>query len=230
MDSVISLRGIGKDYRMGEEVFAALQSIDLDIEPNEFVAIIGSSGSGKSTLMNIIGCLDRPTRGEYWLAGDNVAKLSANQQAGIRNKQIGFIFQSFNLLPRISALQNVMQPLIYQKVGLGKRKKLARQMLEKVGLGDKLSNQSNAMSGGQRQRVAVARALVTQPSLLLADEPTGNLDSKTTEEIMQLFEQLHASGQTIIIVTHEPDIAARCQRQITLKDGDIISDSKHGGA
>lgn len=228
MSNVIELRGIGKDYNMGGEVFSALKSIDLDIGQNEFVAIIGSSGSGKSTLMNIIGCLDRPSRGEYKLAGDDVATLTANQQAGIRNKQIGFIFQSFNLLPRISAWHNVMQPLIYQKVGLGKRKKLAKEMLEKVGLGDKLLNQPNAMSGGQRQRVAVARALVTKPSLLLADEPTGNLDSKTTEEIMQLFEQLHASGQTIVIVTHEPEIAARCQRQITLKDGAVISDSRRG--
>ncbi len=224
MSSVIELQGIGKDYVMGDQVFSALQTVDLSIQQNEYVAIIGSSGSGKSTLMNILGCLDKPTRGQYLLRGRDVSRLSGNQQAAVRNTDIGFIFQSFNLLPRVSVLDNVMQPLIYQKIGFGKRKKMAISMLERVGLGDKLNNLPSAISGGQRQRVAIARALVTKPSLLLADEPTGNLDSSTTAEIMALFDELHAEGQTIVMVTHEPEIADHCFRQVRLKDGAVEFD------
>lgn len=226
MTAVIELADIGKDYHMGGEVFSALKTVSLAINSNDYVAIIGSSGSGKSTLMNILGCLDRPTRGKYSLKGRDVSRLSANDQARVRNRDIGFIFQSFNLLPRSSTLENVMQPLVYQGMSLSKRKAKAIAMLERVGLADKLANLPSELSGGQRQRVAVARALVTEPSLLLADEPTGNLDSATTAEIMALFDALHQEGQTIVMVTHEPEIAEHCLRQIRLKDGEVEFDRR----
>ena len=222
---IIELRNIKKSYDMGEECFWALNGIDLDIKDNDYMAIVGSSGSGKSTLMNLLGCLDYPTEGEYKLKDLNIANLSENELAKIRNQEIGFIFQNFNLLPRATAIQNVMQPLIYQGLSKSKRLKLASDALEKVGLSDRMKHLPNQLSGGQRQRVATARALVTEPSILLADEPTGNLDSNTTKEIMALFEELHDSGQTLIIVTHEQEIADRCERVITLKDGCLLSDT-----
>lgn len=222
---IIELRNIKKSYDMGEECFWALNGIDLDIKDNDYMAIVGSSGSGKSTLMNLLGCLDYPTEGEYKLKDLNIANLSENELAKIRNQEIGFIFQNFNLLPRATAIQNVMQPLIYQGLSKSKRLKLASDALEKVGLNDRMKHLPNQLSGGQRQRVATARALVTKPSILLADEPTGNLDSNTTKEIMALFEELHDSGQTLIIVTHEQEIADRCERVITLKDGCLLSDT-----
>ena len=221
---IIELRNIKKSYDMGEESFWALNGIDLDIKDNDYMAIVGSSGSGKSTLMNLLGCLDYPTEGDYKLKDLNIANLSENELAKIRNQEIGFIFQNFNLLPRATAIQNVMQPLIYQGLSKSKRLKLASDALEKVGLNDRMKHLPNQLSGGQRQRVATARALVTKPSILLADEPTGNLDSNTTKEIMALFEELHDSGQTLIIVTHEQEIADRCERVITLKDGCLSSD------
>ena len=222
---IIELRNIKKSYDMGEECFWALNGIDLDIKDNDYMAIVGSSGSGKSTLMNLLGCLDYPTEGDYKLKDLNIANLSENELAKIRNQEIGFIFQNFNLLPRATAIQNVMQPLIYQGLSKSKRLKLASDALEKVGLNDRMKHLPNQLSGGQRQRVATARALVTKPSILLADEPTGNLDSNTTKEIMALFEELHDSGQTLIIVTHEQEIADRCERVITLKDGCLLSDT-----
>jgi putative ABC transport system ATP-binding protein len=223
--TVIELRDIAKHYMMGAEGFYALNDIDLDIHLNDYIAIVGSSGSGKSTLMNLLGCLDYPTDGQYRLKGTNVATLDENSLAGIRNREIGFIFQNFNLLPRASALQNVMQPLIYRGMALAERKKQAQDALAMVGLQDRMDHVPNQLSGGQRQRVAIARALVTKPSILLADEPTGNLDSATTTEIMGLFDTLHSEGQTLIIVTHEQEIADRCRRVITLKDGRLIGDA-----
>lgn len=224
-ETIIELRAISKHYMMGGEGFYALNGIDLDIQLNDYIAIVGSSGSGKSTLMNLLGCLDYPTDGEYRLKGNNVATLDENSLAGIRNREIGFIFQNFNLLPRASALQNVMQPLIYRGIPIAERKQRAEEALTMVGLKDRMDHVPNQLSGGQRQRVAIARALVTKPAILLADEPTGNLDSATTVEIMALFDQLHVDGQTLIIVTHEPDIADRCGRVITLRDGKLISDT-----
>jgi len=221
---VIELSRISKHYVMGEQVIKAVDDIDLVIEPNEYVVIIGSSGSGKSTVMNIIGCLDTPTYGTYTLNSQNVDGMSENDLADVRNHEIGFIFQSFNLLPRVTALQNVMQPLIYRGVGVSERREKAQDVLERVGLTERSHHLPNQLSGGQRQRVAIARALVTQPSLLLADEPTGNLDSQTSEEILGLFDELHADGQTIVVVTHEPEIAAHSQRVIRLQDGRIIED------
>ncbi len=209
---------------MGEQTVKALDGIQLNIERNEYIAFIGSSGSGKSTMMNILGCLDRPTKGTYQLNGKNVASLSQDDLAEIRNIEIGFIFQSFNLLPRASALHNVMLPLVYKGVALKERQKLAKNALRKVNLADRMDHIPSELSGGQRQRVAIARALVTQPSILLADEPTGNLDSQTSKDIMKLFDQLHREGQTIIMVTHEDDIAHHCHRVVRLKDGKIISD------
>ena len=222
--TIIELRKIAKHYMMGSEGFYALDGIDLDIYLNDYIAIVGSSGSGKSTLMNLLGCLDYPTAGEYKLKGTDVATLDENALAGIRNQEIGFIFQNFNLLPRATALQNVMQPLVYRGMALAERKQRAQDALAMVGLQDRMTHIPNQLSGGQRQRVAIARALVTQPAILLADEPTGNLDSSTTIEIMALFDQLHNDGQTLIVVTHEKEIAERCHRVITLKDGRLMSD------
>jgi putative ABC transport system ATP-binding protein len=224
--AVIQLQDIGKSYWMAGEQFHALQQLSLQIYPNEHVAIIGPSGSGKSTLLNLLGCLDTPTKGEYLLAGHKVADLDETALAGLRNQQVGFIFQSFNLLPRMTALQNVMQPLVYRLMPTKERECRARAALAKVGLSDKTEHFPNQLSGGQRQRVAIARALVTEPAILLGDEPTGNLDSKTTSDIMQLFDELHAQGHTIILVTHEQEIADHCQRVIRLVDGKLAADSQ----
>lgn len=224
MSQMINLQNISKHYALGEELFFALDHISLNIKENDFVAIVGASGSGKSTLMNIIGCLDEPSSGEYWLSGEKVEDKSESQLAAIRNQKIGFIFQSFNLLPKLSVLDNVIRPLIYQGLGRVERRERAITILTKLGLQSKLAQRPNELSGGQRQRVAIARALVTQPKILLADEPTGNLDSRTTEEIMDLFEQLHEEGQTIVIVTHEDNVASRCHRQIHMLDGVITQD------
>jgi putative ABC transport system ATP-binding protein len=222
---VIVTRGLTREYRLDSEVVHALNGIDLEIQRNEFVAIMGPSGSGKSTLMNLIGCLDTPTAGEYWLNGQRVSDMGDKQLARIRNKEIGFVFQTFNLLPRASSLHNVELPLVYAGVGGRERVRRAKQALERVGLGDRMNHKPNELSGGQRQRVAVARALVTEPSIILADEPTGNLDSKTGEEIMALLEKLYEQGQTIIVVTHEKDIAEHARRQVHIKDGLIAHDS-----
>jgi putative ABC transport system ATP-binding protein len=223
-DIVILTHKLTRDYDMGGEIVRALRGVDVQIRRNEFVAIMGPSGSGKSTLMNLIGCLDTPTAGEYWLNGQKVSDLSDDELARIRNKEIGFVFQTFNLLPRADALHNVELPLIYAGLPSRERREMAVRALQHVGLGDRMEHRPNELSGGQRQRVAIARALVNQPSILLADEPTGNLDSATGEEIMKLFKELHSTGQTIVLVTHEPDIAASASRQIHLRDGLIESD------
>ncbi|MDD4279781.1 ABC transporter ATP-binding protein [Candidatus Sumerlaeota bacterium] len=212
-----------KTYVMGDTEVHALDDVSFKIRQGEMTAIIGQSGSGKSTLMNILGCLDRPTSGMYYLDNQNVAQMSDNQLATIRNKNIGFVFQSFNLLPRMSALENVELPLLY--AGLAHAKDKAREALVRVGLGERYNHEPNQMSGGQRQRVAVARALVTNPTMVLADEPTGNLDSKTTNEIMDLFHELNAQGVTLLIVTHEPEIANYCKRSLKMRDGKIIEDT-----
>ena len=225
-DVVILTHKLARDYDMGGEVVHALRGVNIQIKRNEFVAIMGPSGSGKSTLMNLIGCLDTPTAGEYWLNSQKVSDLSDDELARIRNKEIGFVFQTFNLLPRASALHNVELPLIYAGLPGRERREKAAQALRHVGLGDRMEHRPNELSGGQRQRVAIARALVNDPSILLADEPTGNLDSGTGEEIMKLFEQLHDTGQTIVLVTHESDIAAHALRQIHLRDGVIARDEK----
>ena len=223
-DAVIVVRNMTREYVMGSETVRALRGVDLTLRRNEFVAIMGPSGSGKSTLMNLIGCLDSPNHGEYWLNGHRVSELGDDQLARIRNREIGFVFQTFNLLPRASALQNVELPLIYGGMGTKARRAAAEESLTRVGLKDRMGHRPNELSGGQRQRVAIARALVNKPSIILADEPTGNLDSKTSEEILTLFEQLYAEGQTIILVTHEHDIAEHARRQIHLKDGKIERD------
>jgi putative ABC transport system ATP-binding protein len=223
-DAVIVARNLQRDYDMGGEVVRALRGVDLTIRKNEFVAVMGPSGSGKSTLMNLIGCLDSPTGGEYWLNGHRVSELGDNELARIRNKEIGFVFQTFNLLPRATALHNVELPLVYAGMGSKERRNLASDALTHVGLQDRMQHRPNELSGGQRQRVAIARALVNQPSILLADEPTGNLDSTTSEEILALFDALYRDGQTIVLVTHEHDIAAHARRQVHLKDGRVEQD------
>ena len=221
---VIRTRDLTKEYVLGAETVRALRGVDLEIRRNEYVAIMGPSGSGKSTLMNLLGCLDTPTEGEYWLNGTPVAGMIDDELAAIRNREIGFVFQTFNLLPRATALHNVELPLIYGGVSGRERREKARHTLGLVGLADRMEHRPAELSGGQRQRVAVARALVNDPAILLADEPTGNLDSQTSEEIMGLFEALHASGQTIVLVTHEHDIAEHAHRRITLRDGLIETD------
>jgi putative ABC transport system ATP-binding protein len=223
-DAIIVTRNLQREYDMGGEVVRALRGVDVTIRKNEFVAIMGPSGSGKSTLMNMIGCLDSPSGGEYWLNGFRVSELADDELARIRNKEIGFVFQTFNLLPRATALHNVELPLVYAGVGSKARQAKAIEALRRVGLADRMSHRPNELSGGQRQRVAVARALVNDPSIVLADEPTGNLDSATSTEIMALFEDLWRGGQTIVLVTHESDIAAHAQRQIHLKDGRVEQD------
>ena len=222
MSSVVKLSGINKIYKSGEVSFQALKDINLDIKKGEFVAIIGASGSGKSTMMNLIGLLDHPTSGRYELDGQDTSHLKENSLAKIRNKKIGFVFQSFNLLSRTSALDNVALPLVYGGVSSSQRKQMAKAALEQVGLGEKINSRSNQLSGGQQQRVAIARALVTNPEIILADEPTGNLDSKSGVEIMKIFHKLNSEGKTIIMITHEENIANNAKRVIKIKDGEIV--------
>mgnify|MGYP003591782503 FL=1 len=224
MDEIIEVKKLQKRYLMGDEVIDALKSIDLKVQKNEYLALMGPSGSGKSTLMNLIGCLDSPTSGEYILHGIDVSKMSDSELADVRNKEIGFVFQTFNLLPRMTALENVALPLVYAGVSKADREERARKVLLEVGLADRMTHKPNELSGGQRQRVAIARALINNPAIILADEPTGNLDSKTSEEIMNIFKEIHKRGNTIIVVTHEPDIAAFADRIVRLKDGYIESD------
>jgi len=227
MQSIIQLSEIAKSYKIGTEVIHALRSVSLNIYKNEYVALMGPSGSGKSTLMNVLGCLDSPSSGEYVLNGKSVAKMPDNELADVRNKEIGFVFQSFNLLPRSTALDNVMLPLVY--AGFSKEQRLARaqEVLHQVGLGERMLHKPNELSGGQRQRVAIARALVNKPAIILADEPTGNLDSKTSVEIMGLLEEIHRQGNTIVLVTHEEDIAQHAHRIVRLKDGVVERDYKN---
>jgi len=225
-ETLIRTDNLWKSYRMGDEEIHALAGVSFEIKRNEYVAIIGPSGSGKSTLMNLIGCLDTPTQGEYWLNGKLVSKMDDDELAHIRNKEIGFVFQTFNLLPRATALHNVELPLIYSGIGSTERLARAKKTLEQVDLAHRMNHKPNELSGGQRQRVAIARALVNTPSILLADEPTGNLDSTTSVEIMALFARLHAAGNTIILVTHEPDIAAHAHRVLSIRDGRIAKDEK----
>lgn len=226
-NQVIKIRDIAKHYQVGTQLVKAIRSISLDIHKNEYVALMGPSGSGKSTLMNILGCLDTPTLGAYFLAGSDVSKMDDNALADIRNSQIGFVFQTFNLLPRSTALENVMLPLIYAGFSKSERIERAKQTLENVHLGDRMDHKPNELSGGQRQRVAVARALVNKPAIILADEPTGNLDSKTSIEIMGLFEEIQDQGNTVIVVTHEEAIAKHAHRIVRLMDGEIASDQKN---
>ncbi len=228
MSNVIKMRNIIRDFKLGQETVNVLKGIDLDIERGEYVAIMGPSGSGKSTLMNLIGCLDTATDGSYILNGKDVSKMSDDDLADIRNTEIGFVFQTFNLLPRTTALENVALPMIYAGVSKSERTKRATEVLENVGLSDRMNHKPNELSGGQRQRVAIGRALINNPSIILADEPTGNLDSKTSLEILLLFEEIHDAGNTVIIVTHEEDVAARAKRTIRLIDGMISSDTKNG--
>ncbi len=224
MQSVISFRDLKKTYDMGATQVHALRGVSLDISPNEYVALMGPSGSGKSTLMNLLGCLDSPTSGDYLLDGVNVSSMTDNELAEVRNRKIGFVFQTFNLLPRLSALDNVALPLVYAGLNKQQRTDRAREVLDSVGLGDRVDHRPNELSGGQRQRVAIARALVNRPSIILADEPTGNLDTKTSIEIMAILENIHRQGNTIVLVTHEPDIAEHAHRIVRLRDGVVESD------
>ena len=222
--NVVTITGVKKLYKMGSEIVAALNGVDLKIDEGEFVALMGPSGSGKSTLMNILGCLDRPTEGSYKLLGNEVSRLSDDELAGIRNKTIGFVYQTFNLLPKLTSLENVELPAVYAGLSKVERRQKALEALEKVSLADRAEHLPSELSGGQRQRVAIARAIAMKPVIILADEPTGNLDTKSTLEIMQIFRHLHASGSTVIIVTHEPEIAENADRQILVKDGKITKD------
>ncbi len=223
-NKVIEINKIVKNYQVGTVIVRALRSVSLDINKNEYVAIMGPSGSGKSTMLNLLGCLDTPSSGEYVLNGTDVSKLEDNQLAEIRNKEIGFVFQTFNLLPRYTALENVTLPLIYAGIPKHEREGLAIEMLELVGLADRMTHRPNELSGGQRQRVAIARAMVNKPSIILADEPTGNLDSKTSNDIMNLLQEIHSKGNTVILVTHEEDIAHHALRIVRLMDGEVASD------
>lgn len=226
MDTVISIKNLVKNYYVGNQTVRALRGIDIDIKKGEYVAIMGPSGSGKSTLMNILGALDTPTEGDYFLNGTNVSLLEDDQLAAIRNREIGFVFQTFNLLQRYTALENVTLPLIYAGIPKSERREQAMKVLDNVGLSDRVTHKPNELSGGQRQRVAVARALINKPSIILADEPTGNLDSKTSEDIMRLIREIHELGNTIIVVTHENDIARKSERIIFLRDGMVESDTR----
>lgn len=227
MEAIIKITDISRLYQIGNETIYALRKVDLNIFKNEYVALMGPSGSGKSTLMNILGCLDTPSSGEYILNNNSVAKMTDNELAEIRNKEIGFVFQTFNLLPRSTTLENVALPLVYAGIPKAEREARAKEVLEQVGLGNRMSHKPNELSGGQRQRVAIARALVNKPAIILADEPTGNLDSKTSVEIMGLFEEIHKNGNTIILVTHEEDIALHAHRIVRLKDGLVESDTQN---
>ncbi len=227
MQAIISVKDLRKTYIMGSDTINALKSITLDIHKNEYVALMGPSGSGKSTLMNLLGCLDTPSSGTYILNGTDVSQMSDSELAEVRNKEIGFVFQTFNLLPRMSSLENVALPLVYAGMKNSVRIEKAQKAMESVGLGDRMTHKPNELSGGQRQRVAVARALVNNPAIILADEPTGNLDTKTSIEIMGLFQEIHQQGNTVIIVTHEPDIALHAHRIIRLRDGLVESDTKN---
>lgn len=225
MSAMIEIHGLTKTYIMGADTVQALKGVDLTIQKNEYTALMGPSGSGKSTLMNLLGCLDSPTSGKYNLNGHDVSTMDDGELAEIRNKEIGFVFQTFNLLPRLTALDNVALPLIYAGMNKSRRLERAAHVLDIVGLGDRMTHRPNELSGGQRQRVAIARALVNNPSIILADEPTGNLDSKTSDEIMRIFEEIHSQGNTIILVTHEPDVSLHAHRIVRLKDGSIESDT-----
>ncbi len=227
MNPIISVNHLQKTYIMGSEKVHALKDVSVDIKKNEYVALMGPSGSGKSTLMNLLGCLDTPTDGSYFLNGTDVSKMEDADLAEVRNKEIGFVFQTFNLLPRLSSLENVALPLVYSGMGKSERLDKARKALESVGLGDRVDHKPNELSGGQRQRVAIARALVNDPAIILADEPTGNLDTKTSIEIMEIFEEIHDRGNTIILVTHEPDIAEHAHRIVRLRDGLVETDQKN---
>ena len=229
-DTIIRIRDLTRQYDMGGETIHALRGVSLEIRRNEYVAIMGPSGSGKSTMMNMLGCLDTPSGGEYWLNGQEVSRLSDDALARVRNKEIGFVFQTFNLLPRASALHNVELPLVYSGTSAKDRRDRAVRALTRVGLANRMDHRPNELSGGQRQRVAIARALVNEPSILLADEPTGNLDSTTSEEIMRVFAELHDQGQTVVMVTHEADIAAHAGRVVVLRDGRVESDRLNQGA
>ena len=227
MQPIISVKGLTKTYIMGTTKVHALRGIDLDIQTNEYLALMGPSGSGKSTLMNLLGCLDTPSSGDYWLNSTNVSTMEDDDLAEVRNKEIGFVFQTFNLLPRLSALENVALPLVYAGQSKSARLDRAREVLNEVGLGDRVDHKPNELSGGQRQRVAIARALVNKPSIILADEPTGNLDTKTSIEIMGILERIHEMGNTVILVTHEPDIAEHCHRLVRLRDGAVEVDQRN---